>query len=407
MTRRLVGLAGLAFILIGAASPVPLAPPPPDLARVIPFASAPLDKPPVGAFELTPPPAPAELPLLPPAPLVMPSAERPIAPLTEPGALPCVGAWFGIASKALECGRARFEKGEYDDALRALEQAARASDTDVKIEARYWLAETLDRMGRSDQADRTFRQVARDGARGEYGVWALHASGWTALRLSDPGRARDTFAKLQASRLPVPIVPWVRHGLGLALYALGKHEEAEKVWADLSALGVPPALMRDILFWHGEALGRIGQHARAEALLRQFTEAGPHPLLEAGLLRRGWWSLAAGHSREGAEAFRAFLAAARPTGGNAERDWGEAGLALALSKSDDWDGARSSARALLTRRSPLALPAFLALGRAAVEAQRGTDARGIVDELLATSRFAGPRVGPLRERRSLPRRWEP
>src|SRR2546426_7948452 len=64
------------------------------------------------------------------------------------------------------------------------------------------------------------------------------------------------------------------------------------------ARSVPPAIARDVLFWHGDTLGRIGQAARAETMLRQFTQGGAHLLFPAGVLRVGWWALAAGQDRK-------------------------------------------------------------------------------------------------------------
>src|SRR5207247_594847 len=103
---------------------------------------------------------------------------------------------------------------------------------------------------------------------------------------------------------------WGRHGLALSLYALGRWEEADKAWTQLEARSVPPAIARDVLFWHGDTLGRIGQAARAETMLRQFTQGGAHLLFPAGVLRVGWWALAAGHAQEAVAAFRAYSGSA-------------------------------------------------------------------------------------------------
>src|SRR5207249_4499993 len=85
---------------------------------------------------------------------------------------------------------------------------------------------------------------------------------------------------------------------------------------------------RDVSFWLGEALGRVGQHERAIKELNQFVQGGPHPLLEAGWARLGWWSLAAERYPESVTAFRAYLAS--PKSGGPERPWVEAGLAHAV-----------------------------------------------------------------------------
>ena len=380
--RRALALAAV-WLGLAAAGPRPFLPPPPDLAPLVPFVAAPLDKPPVIA-DAPLPPTPAELPPLPPAALVLPSAEKPAAFVQPPRTLPCiVGAWIAVASESLECGRARFQRGEYEEAARALESATRpGGDFHVLREARYWLGETYYRLGRIEQADWLFRQVAQDGPRLDWSVWALHSSGWTALRVGDVARAREAFAGVLNGAAPAPIEAWARHGLGLAAYALGRHEEAEQAWALIRQRGAPAPLARDVVFWHGEVLGRVGQADRAAATLKRFLEGGTHALVPAGQLRLAWWTLAAGRGPEALAAFRAYLA--QPPSASS-REWGEAGLALAQLTMGDWAGARATAASLNARRSPLALPLLLRILRAALDAPPIAEIEPLVQELLAGS----------------------
>jgi tetratricopeptide (TPR) repeat protein len=378
--RRALALAAL-WLGLTAAAPRPFLPPPPELAPLVPFVAAPLDKPPVIAAAPLPP-APAELPPLPLAALVLPVAEKPVAFVSAPRTLPCIGAWTGVATESLECGRARFQRAEYDEAVRALETATKPGvDPDVLREARYWLGETYYRINRIEQADWLFRQVVQ-GPRQDWGVWALHSSGWTALRVGDAARARDAFAGVLKGAAPAPIEAWARHGLGLAAYALGRHEDAEQAWALVLQRGAPPALARDVLFWHGEALGRIGQASRGAAELRRFLDGGAHALVPAGQLRLAWWTLVGGHGPEAVAAFRAYLAQPPSV---VSREWGEAGLALAQLAAGDWAGARDAAASLSAQRSSLALPLMLRLLRAALDSPTAGDAGPIAQDLLAAS----------------------
>lgn len=388
MIARGLGLLAL-WLTLAAATPLPLAPPPPDLAPLLPFAAAPLDKPAV-AIDLALPPVPVDLPPLPPVAVVPPAADKPIAFLQSPRTLPCIGSWFGVASESLECGRARFQRGEYEDAAKALDQAVRAgTDRELLREARYWLGETYYKLGRFEQADWLFRQVAQESVRHEWGAWSLHSSGWTALRLRDPARARDAFSQMAAIPLPAPLDSWGRHGLGLALYTLGRYSEAAQVWTALITRLPPPALWRDVLFWHGEALGRAGQHAAGAAQLARFTEGGPHPLLGPGFLQRGWWSLAAGDAAQATSAFSAYLAMPSVP----ERDTAQAGLASAQLAAGDWAVARKTVAALRARRAGLALPMMLRLARAALDAPAGAaDTDVLVQELLSGSLTAPVRA---------------
>ena len=369
---------GLVWLGLTAATPLPLTPPPPDLARLVPFASAPLDKPALVA-DAKIPPASIELPPLPLAAITLPAAEKPSAPTQSPRTLPCIGAWTGVASESLECGRARFQKGEYEDAVRALESAARpGSEREIATEARYWLGETYYRLGRFEQADWLFRQVGQD-LRQEWGPWALHSSGWTALRIDDAARARDAFTTLLARPVPVPLDVWGRFGLGLASYATGRHEDALTAFGLVLQRGGPAGLSRDVVFWQAEAFGRTGAASRAADGLKRFVDGGPHPLLATAQLRLAWWTMVAGRNADAVTAFRRYLAGV-PAG--AEREWGEAGLTLALLGTGDWTAARYAAAPLGARKSPLAMPLRLRLVQGAVDSSTPVDIGPIVQELL-------------------------
>jgi tetratricopeptide (TPR) repeat protein len=379
--RRILALAAVWLGLMGAA-PRPFMPPPPDLAPLVPFVAAPLDKPPVLA-DAPLPPTPVELPPLPLAAISVPASDKPVAFAQPPRTLPCIGAWTGVASEALECGRARFLRGELEEAAKALESASRpGADRDLLREARYWLGETYYRLNRIGEADWLLRQVGQESPRQEFGVWAQHSSGWTALRVGDAARAREAFTAVLSGPVPSPIDPWARHGLGLANYALGRHPEAEQAWALALRRGTPPLLGRDILFWHGEALGRVGEPGRAEANLRRFVDGGTHPLMPTAQLRLAWWALTARHAPEAVAAFRAYLVHPPSVTGK-EREWGEAGLALALLATGDWNGARDAATALGGRRSPLTLPLQLQLLRTALDSPATAQVDSIVQDLLA------------------------
>jgi TolA-binding protein len=379
VSSRVLVLVAIWGALVGAA-PRPAEPPAPDLSRLVPFANAPLDKPAI-TIALSLPPVPVDLPGLPLVGVTLPAAPKPAAFVEPPRKLPCVGAWLGIASESLECGRARYQRGEYDEAARALEPAVRrGTDRELLREARYWLGETYWQLGRFEQADWLFRQVAQDSPRQDWGAWALHSSGWTALRLGQPARARDTFTQLLAGPMPSPLDAWGRHGLGLALVALGRYDEAEQAWATLQSRPVPPAIVRDVMFWHAEALARKGDAPRSEALMRQFTQGGPHPLLLPGQLRLGWTSLAAGRHREADAAFRVYLNQRTAT----ERDWAEAGLALAMLANGEWADAQKIAAGLASRRSALAQPLLFRLARAAVDAPSASEPAPVFQQLLGT-----------------------
>ncbi|MBI2218816.1 MAG: tetratricopeptide repeat protein [Candidatus Rokubacteria bacterium] len=384
--RSIRGLALLGvWALLVAAAPLPLVPPPPELTRLVAFTQAPLDKPRVDVPGVPLPAAPSVLPAFPAAPIMWPVTARPVAFITPPRGYPCVSAWLPIASQALDCGKERFLKGEFADAVKAFESAIqRGADREFIQQSRYWLGESLAWQGEFEKADWTLRQVGGGGlVRTEWEVWAAHASGWTALSLRDPTRARDTFARLLAGAVPSSIQGWARHGLALAHYALGEYAEADRAWTGLGRRGVPAALAREFMFWAGEAAGRVGAHGRAESELRRFTSSGPHPLLDTALVRLGWWTLEGGRAAESLTPFKQYLAGPRRPAPNAELDWAEAGLSLALAATGDWDAARNAARDLIARRSALAQPVALRLVTSALAERKAAEAEALVQELLA------------------------
>jgi tetratricopeptide (TPR) repeat protein len=336
MIRRLA-LVGSLWLALAAATPLPVKPPPPDLTPLVPWATAPLAKPAVEVPRLTPPPPPLSIAPVSPATVVIPAAPKPMAPMLSPRAMPCVGAWLRIASESLECARARIVRGEYEEAARALDNALRAGgDREILAEARYWFGEVLYLLGDFGRADWALQQALKDLAVPEYGPWARHASGWTSLRLGDFRRAEANFQALLGKPHPVPLDTWGRHGLALALYAQARWEDAEKAWSALLGRRVPVVLERDLAFWHGEALARTGQTERAVAKLQAFTQSGPHALLPAGQVRLGWLYLGQNRTTDAQAMFRAFLAGSGDARG--DREWAEAGLALALVNGGDSAG---------------------------------------------------------------------
>jgi tetratricopeptide (TPR) repeat protein len=410
--RRTLGLLALWVTLSGAATPLPLTPPPPDLTKLVPFAAAPLAKPPVTIAAVARPRPPLDIDPITPARVTLPAAERPVAPLPPPRTLPCAAAWLGIASEALECGRARFQKEEYEDAVKALDAASRSTEREVSREGRYWLGETYVRLGRVDQANVLFRQVAQEAPRLEHGPWALHSSGWAELALGKAEGARLAFTQFLGAPFPAALEGWARHGLALALYALGRYPEAEQTWAALLTRPVPSVLARDVSFWYGETLGRVGKYREAATELTKVAQGGPHALLDSGTVRRGWWGLAAGQFPDSAAAFRAYLArmrggaagrtdaasGARVTDPRAEREWGEAGLALALLATGDWKQAQSTAAALEARKSPLVLPVLLRLVASARETPHRAETPALIERVLGGNLTAPVRAWLLLEK---------
>jgi TolA-binding protein len=371
--------------LAGAASPLPLELPAPDLARLLPLAAPPLDKPPVPLPEVSLPDPRRGLPPLPAPPLAADPSGKPVAPPPPPRLLACnpLGTVFGVASELLECGRARFQRDELEEAGAALEGAVRGGgDRAVVREARYWLGETLLRLGRYEPAERNLLLVAQEGPADELTPYATYTLGWVALRLNDPARALTRFDELRRGAAVPGLASFVTHGRAIALYGLARFDEARETWQELLKRSISRPLVIEAAFWLGDTLGRVGEYKAAVENLQRFTGAGPHPLIETGILRLGWWTLAAGDGLEAAKAFRWLLSAYPRT---AEWGWARAGLARALLALGDWPGAREEIRQLQTAAPghALVLPGLLILGRWAVEHNAFEPAHTLIQEILA------------------------
>ena len=370
--------------LAGAAPPLPLELPPPDLAPLLSLAAPPLDKPPVPLPEVSLPDPPRALPPLPAPPLATDPSGKPVAPLPPPRILACnpLGTVFGVASELLECGRARFQRDELEEGRAALEGAVRgASDRAVVREARYWLGETLLRQGRYEPGERNFLLVAQEGQADELTAYATYDLGWVALKLNDPARALARFDEVRRGAPIVGLAPFVTHGRAVALYGLGRFEDAREIWQGLLRLSIPRPLALEVAFWLGDTLGRVGEPKAGVEHLQRFTAAGPHPLIETGILRLGWWNLAAGNALDAAKAYRWLLSAYPRT---AEWAWARVGLARALLALGDWPGAREEIRQLqvATRGHALVLPGLFILGRWAVEHDAFEAVHALAQEIL-------------------------
>lgn len=386
MRRRGLALGLALFVSAAPASAeITLKLPPPELGALLPLAAPPLDKPQVPLPAVTLPPAP--LPDLPAPRLVSELSTRPVAPLPPPRLLACnpIGTLFGVASELVECGRARYQRDELEEAREAFEKAVQgSSDRDITREARYWLGETLLRLNRANEVERILLLVTQDDPRSEFGYYAAHELGWLALEFGNPPRALGYFDGLLKAGAPPALVSHARHGHAMALYGLRRCEEAREEWTALLGQRPPRAVANEATFWLGETLGRLGDYKGAVARLTTFTAGGPQLLIDSGLLRLAWWSRAGGQPLEAAKAYRAFLSA-YPN--SPEVLWGRVGLVQALLDLDDFAAAREEWARLdaADRTGALSQSTLLAMSRWATEKVRPDEAGQANDDLLARS----------------------
>src|SRR5262245_12646649 len=390
LVRRALAWSLLLALVCGigsTAAEISLKLPPPDLTRLVPLAALPLDKPPVAMPQVAPPP-PQGLEL-PPFRLVSDIAYRPVAPMPAPRVLACnpVGKLFGVASELVECGRARYQKGEIDLARAAFQSAAQgASDRAVLREARYWLGETLLRLRQGADTQRLFTMVVQDDPQGEFAPFAIHELGWIALDGGDSAGALRHFDSLLKSRMPTTLIPYARHGRALALYGQKRFGEARDEWKALLAdRSTPRPLSPEVTFWLGDTLGRLGETKDAVARLQSFVASGSRFLAEDGLLSLGWWSRANGQPAEAIKAYRRLLVTYPQA--TSQGMWARAGLVQALLDQGEVTKAREELKQLeaQNKTGPLVLPSLLTLRRYAAEKGKPEEARALDTDLLARS----------------------
>jgi TolA-binding protein len=371
-----------------APAPAPAVPrpllPPPDLAATLRPVAPPLDKPPVPVPELALPPSPVVMPVLPPREVLSDPGLRPAAPMPPARALACnpLGSVFGVASEQLECGRARYQKGELEGALTAFQSVINGGgDRAALREARYWAAETLLSLGRRDNVATHLDVVIKENPRDELGLYATHAQAWVLLERGEAQRAFDLFQNFLRGSVPPDLVPTARHGRALALYALKRYPEARDEWVALLNGSLPRPLAAEASYWLGDTLGRLGDPAGAAQRLQVFTAAGPQLLIESGLMRLGWWRREAGQPLEAIKQYRGLLAAYPRT---KEEAWARFGLIRALLDLDDMSAAREEATKLQAadRGGTLVQPARLLIVRHLVEKKITADADTLFTDLL-------------------------
>jgi TolA-binding protein len=371
-----------------APAPAPAVPrpllPPPDLAATLRPVAPPLDKPPVSVPALALPPSAVSMPVLPPREVLSDPGLRPAAPMAPARALACnpLGSVFGVASEQLECGRARYQKGELEGALAAFQSVINGgADRAVMREARYWAAETMLSLGRRDTVATNLDFVIRENPRDELGLYATHTQAWVVLERGEAQRALDLFQGFLRGSVPPDLVPTARHGRALAFYALKRYPEARDEWVALLNGSLPRPLAAEASYWLGDTLGRLGDPAAAAQRLQVFTAAGPQLLIESGLMRLGWWRREAGQPLEAVKQYRGLLAAYPRT---KEEPWARFGLVRALLDLDDVPAARAEITKLeaVDRGGTLSQPARLLIARHLVEKNLTADADALFTDLL-------------------------
>ena len=395
MRRMLGALALLLAFTVGAAAaaPPPFKMGPPDMVAAVPLVSPALDKPALAVSSTALPPSPEPMPPLPRARVESDLGQQPVAPAPAPRFLACnpLGSVLGVVSELVECGRASFQRGEFEEARTALENAVkRGNDQDVQREARYWLGETLIRLRRPEPAAQMMVEVMKSSPRSDVAPYATLKYGWLSLLAGEPKRALEILDTLIKGGPPPDLVPWAQLGRGASLYSLGRYPEAREVLARFRGQSLPVPVAAEMTFWLGDTLGQLGEYKEAVARLKSFTDGGPRLLIDTALLRQAWWSRAAGEPLAAVQTYRGLLSAYPKM---PEILWARAGLVMALLDLNDPAAALTEARALdaADKAGTLGQPVLLAVDRWLTEKHRADEARALEQEILGRNLDPGTR----------------
>lgn len=139
------------------------------------------------------------------------------------------------AGLALELGVSLIEAGDYAEGERALRPLAGADERETAATAAAWLAKSSLRQGRPDQAAETLREAIgrapasplRDGMRFDLGV--------AQYDLGDAEAALATFAQVIRYAGDAPIADQARLAAAKALASLGRHDDASEMLGEVSS----------------------------------------------------------------------------------------------------------------------------------------------------------------------------
>ena len=173
-----LGIAALALSISspGAAAPPPAKPPKPPAAKP-PAATPPAAKPPAAKPPVAKPPAPPAAKPPTPKPPAPPVAKPPAPPVAKPPAPPPVktppspptakpaGTDAERAIAAFKDGKAQFEAGRYNEAAASFTLADKLSPGAAP---RYWIGETMEKLGKSAEAVEAYRSFLAMSPTGKY-----------------------------------------------------------------------------------------------------------------------------------------------------------------------------------------------------------------------------------------------
>jgi tetratricopeptide (TPR) repeat protein len=304
----------------------------------------------------------------PPLPGFTTAAIKPLPEARDPGALSCAFTALRAAEALVDCGVHRVLQQDLSGARRALEQSVTVDPRAARgPTATLWLGEIALREGRRDEAEQAYRTVLSRGARDDVARDAALGLAWVTMERGDWAASREALDQVRSAHPASPVVRLGRFLEGVGLL-LGDRPAEALVALDAADAGpLPAALRQELPFWRGTAQARLGELERALETLDRFLADIPptHPLRADGLAEAGWIALERGAPDRAA---RLFLLATSG-GARAEiRPHVEAGLYRAYRAQGETARASGVTARLITEsgRNPLAIPALLAVGDAAM-----------------------------------------
>lgn len=179
-----------------------------------------------------------------------------------------------LASRiTLKTGQALFKSRQYKEAEQTFSKLETVGDREIAREASYWLAKTLDRRGKEQQAATIYQKIAENSPKSELADEALFNAALIKKSTGESGAAINLLERL-VKNYPSSILvgkalwedAWIRYGT----------RDYRGASVCLECLLDKPEFREKAMYWLGKARSVAGQEEEARALFNKLVTEYPY-----------------------------------------------------------------------------------------------------------------------------------